>query len=328
VGYRAAFHLAAVLVAGIIFAVILSGCAPAVNDRASIPASVDASDLGAVRDAEQAMASFNRGRYLDAVFGFHRALTANPALRNLQVSLAASYERLGLPGEAVVWYDRLLQLQPEDTVLMAAKARALAKGFQFREALTLYAKAQEILLTRGETGPAAGIAQSISALSFLIGDEQGALCGAMDALAYAPSRPTALQVIRLLISYSEIARAGAQLALLREDPSAVADPIVLLLMGQHAFLQRDYEDATLFTERARRAQPPDPIDRLEIESFLLILKGLSAASTQANTPEEVDEDEENIIVPDTTFLMTRGLYWPPRAQWLLADFIARRATTD
>lgn len=301
---------------------MLSGCAPAVKDRESIPASVEASDIRAVRDAEQAMASFNRGRYLDAVFGFHRALTVNPALRNLQISLAASYERLGLPGEAVARYDTLLEVQPDDTILMAGKARALAKSSQYREALSLYRKAQDVLLARGETSPAAGLAQSISALSFLIGDEQGALCGAMDALAFAPSRQTALQVVRLLIAYAETTRAGAQLALFREDPAAVADPIVLLLMAQHAFLQEDYGDAALFAERARRAQPPDPTDKLEIESFLMILKDLVSSRADATTAEDEEAEEEDLITPDITFLTTRGLYWPPNAQVLLADLIA------
>jgi hypothetical protein len=93
-------------------------------------------------------------------------------------------------------------------------------------------------------------------------------------------------------------------------------------MAQHAFLQEDYGDAALFAERARRAQPPDPTDKLEIESFLMILKDLVSSRADATTAEDEEAEEEDLITPDITFLTTRGLYWPPNAQVLLADLIA------
>ncbi len=315
-------RLALVVMIAASLLVLCSACAPAVTDQDVIPAEIDAPQLRAVRNAQEAMAAFNRGRYIDAALGFHLALAVSPHARNLKVSLAATYDRLGLPSEAISRYEQLLAEDPLNPFLLAGKAHALASEFRYTAAIDTYQQALDIYLDRGEVGPAAAQAQSLSALFFLLGNVQDAVCLAGESAKMAPSRPAALRYLRLLIAAGRVEAAENLLTAIREDPSASADPLVLMALAQVSYSKGNLEDAELLLTRALRTRPPDPTDALELEFFKeATVADLAKKAPPSEEEEEEAEDDEDSIRPDANFLLARALYWPALAQISLAEII-------
>lgn len=270
--------------------------------------------------------AFNRGRYVDAALGFHVALLANPTAKNLRISLAATYERLGLYQESIRRYDELIAENPKDASLLAGKARALAGNFQYRDARDLYARALDLLLDNGDVGLAGAQAQSLSALDFLVGNEQEATCLAGQSVKFAPSRAAALRQTRLLIAAGRTGEAEAILTTMRDDPTASTDPLVLFALAQVAYAKNDLNQALLLMSRALRTKLPDPSDALELQFFKETVSADLAARSptsaqDTNIAEETEPDDAEIAEPDINFLLSRGVYWPAQAQASLAERI-------
>jgi Tfp pilus assembly protein PilF len=290
-----------------ILSMFFTGCAPAAAPERLIPAGVASKDLLAVRLANEAMGYSNQGRLIDAALKFHQALYLSPHAKNLQRSLASTYERLGLPEEATNLYQSLSKDAPSDPSLTAGSALAEIRRAAYQPAYSLLEKSLWQFVDKGDWSGAANQAQSISALAFRLGDEEKALCFSELSVHLAPSPARQLRRIRLLTAQGRIKAARKELASAMSDTFFRTDSDALLAQALLFFAEGTYSSAAEAAQRGLLTNPQDSIDKLEL-SLVRDVSRIEAGVPPDNDDEREARDTQLGEAED--LLSTRGLYWP------------------
>ena len=304
-------------------AVLISACAPVVSVNERIPKGVEAKDLLTVRLATEGMAYSNQGRLVDAALKFHQALWLNPTAKNLQLSLASTYEKLGMPQEALGFYAPLLKESPADPTLTAGSARVVLRDTKYKDAYNLLERALWQFVDKGALGSAADQAQSISALGFRLGDQARALCFAEMAARLAPSPQRQLRWMRLLMATGAAKRGRVFMTAAQTDPFFRTDPDALMSQALLFYSEKDPASAGEAAQRALQKNPQDAIDKLELG----IIRDISRMDL--GIPPDNDEEKDARaarLKQAEDILSTRGLYWP--AAFLMAVVEARQENSS
>ena len=104
----------------------------------AVPIGDDVLKPASLRFGESGRSALARGDANTAIDNFEAALASDPKNVSAFTGIAASYEKIGLPGKAVKYYREALMLNPSDIAALEGQGRAyVARGATARAQVNL-----------------------------------------------------------------------------------------------------------------------------------------------------------------------------------------------
>ena len=294
------------------------GCAPLPPEFEN-QSFVPRQDIVATSLFNDGVTFLKAGRFIDAEMRFRSAQVLFPKTENIRANLALALKGGQLYEDSIKIYKELIRENSKLTDYRVALADAYFRNKNFTEARKLFDETMLEYEALGEALKASAVARTVSSILFHRGDQQGAFCYSLLAVAYSGSQGEALSHAKLLVG---LARPNEALLIL--EPIFAATPdlkdiIILKLAALARYGAGEVEEAQklvdLMVEISNSASEKD--------SELQILEELIGSKEVLEEGEEPEEEEELSVVLNPAAL----LYWPINLVQKYQEFLAAQEET-
>lgn len=296
---------------GLAFVFLLVSCAPPPPTRSAQTFVPDA-ELSAVKIAREGLALFSRSRYVDAELKFRQVMRLNPNAHNVKFNLAVTLERMGVYEEAAAIYGELLKKEPKSLQYLLALGHLQFSARAFKDARATYEKALAVAFEAGDIATCISIAESISALEFLRGNEEAAFCYSKLVLTLRSETSQVLRHAKLLVAFGRYAEARNFVTNYLEERAVAGDSALLHILALSSFGLGEYERAAEYERSALDAVSFDRKYEAEIHLVLALSEEMLARAGKLQKRDERLENYLKDAISQAQGIPPAGqaVYWP------------------